>query len=197
MSRSAQEAVLLDLLRVAPEGHVFPGRHGGPGHRLIVDVRGAISNLRLRHLILGELGLCMATEFPDAEVVAGMAKAGISWAAMLAERRAMPAAVIHMDGPRASGLQREVEGEVAGSRIVLLDNFVSSGESLHQAAGIARRAGARVIGAITIFADQSPSLPIPVRSLWTEKQLIDAAFDVGRIDSPTHRRLTNEEQLQC
>jgi orotate phosphoribosyltransferase len=197
MSRSAHEAILMDLLRVAPEGQLFPGRHGGPGHRLIVDVRGAISNLRLRHLILGELSLCLTTEFPDSEVIAGMAKAGISWAAMVADRRGMPAAVIHMDGPRASGLQREVEGEIAGRRIVLLDNFVSSGESLCQAAAIATRAGACVIGAITIFTDESPSLPFPVRSLWTERQLIDAAFDVGRIDSPTHRRLTREEELQC
>lgn len=193
MNHSAHDAVRLDLLRLAPEGQLFPGRSGGLGHGVIVDVRGAISNLRLRNLILSELGACLATEFRKAEIVAGMAKAGISWAAMLADRCALPAAVIQMDGPRAAGLQREVEGEVAGRSLVLLDNFASSGASLRQAAAIASRIGARVIGAILVFCDRPLSLEFPVRALWTERQLIDAAFDVGLIDTATHRRLTTKE----
>lgn len=196
MSASANAAVLLGLLRFAPAGDVFPGRRGAPGVPVLADVRGSLSNMPLRNLIVDELAAILATAFPSAEVVAGVAKAGICWAAMLADRTGLPAAVVNLDGPRGSGLQREVEGDVAGRRVVLVDNLIAFGGSLLQAAKIAGSVGGNVIGAMTIIADPGAALDFEIRSLWTQRELIDAAFDVGRIDGETHRRLSQKEVEQ-
>jgi orotate phosphoribosyltransferase len=196
MSSSARAAVRLDLLRFAPPGRVFPGRNGAPGVPVLADVRGALSNVALRNLIVQELGAILATDFPRADVVTGVAKAGISWASMLADRAAIAATVVNLDGPRASGLQRQVEGEVVGHRAVLIDNLIALGGSLRQAASLVAGAGGEVIGALTVIADPGARLEFETRSLWTQQELIDAAFDVGRIDAETHRRLTQKETKQ-
>lgn len=193
MSASANAAVLLGLLKFAPAGQVFPGRRGASGVPVLADVRGALSNVPLRNLIVDELAAVLATAFPGAEMVAGVAKAGICWAAMLADRIGLPAAVVNLDGPRASGLQREVEGDIAGRRVVLVDNLIGLGGSLQQAAKVTGNGGGHVIGAMTIIADPGASLDFEIRSLWTQRELIDAAFDVGRIDGETHRRLSQKE----
>ena len=196
MSASARAAVILNLLRFAPPGCDFPGRNGAPGIPVLADVRGALSNGLLRNLIVQGLGGILATDFVEAEIVAGVAKAGICWAAMLADRAAMPAAVVNLDGPRASGLQREVEGDVAGRRVLLIDNLIVRGGSLQQAARVVAGAGGKVIGALTVIADPGARLDFEIRYLWTQRELIDAAFDVGRIDGEIHRRLTQKETKQ-
>lgn len=176
---SATAAVRLGLLRI---GH-FPGRNGGPVFNVLADVRGALGNVPLRNLILCGLK-ALAVEFDRADVVAGVAKSGISWAAMLADRTSASAAVINLDGPRASGLRREVEGEVAGRHVLLVDNLIARGESLQKAATVVRTAGGEVVGALTVVADPGSALPFPVRSLWSLNQLIDAAVRAGQIKGP-------------
>ena len=193
MSASARHAVLLDLLRFPSNGTLFPGRRGGPGVPVIVDVRGALSKPPLRQLILEEMAFPLTARVAEAEVIAGVAHAGVSWAAMLAQRMGMPAAIVNLDGPRSSGLQREVEGDVDGRNLVLIDNLIARGGSLRLAAEVASRAGARVVGAMTVVADPGAILTFPVHSLWSQRELIDAAFDVDRIDRATHRRLSQKE----
>jgi orotate phosphoribosyltransferase len=190
---SAVIAVHLGLLKFAPRGAVFPRRAGASGVPVLADVRGALSNVPLRSLIVQELTKALGEHFPHTNVVAGVAKAGISWAAMLADRVAIGAAVVNLDGPRASGLQREIEGEVAGRRIVIVDNLVARGGSLRHSAAVIANAGGEVIGALTVIADPGAPLEFETRSLWTQRELIDAAFSVGRIDGKTYRRLTQEE----
>jgi orotate phosphoribosyltransferase len=190
---SAAAAVRLGLLKFAPPGSDFPGRAGVAGVPVLADIRGALSNVPLRSLIVQELAKILRDRFPRANVLAGVAKAGISWAAMLADRAAMEAAVVNLNGPRASGLQREVEGDVAGRRVVLIDNLIALGGSLRKSAAVVAGAGGEVIGALTVIADPGAPLEFETRSLWTQRELIDAAFSVGRIDGKTYRRLTQEE----
>jgi orotate phosphoribosyltransferase len=186
--------VALGLLRIAPADKPFPGRAGGPAVPVLADVRGAFDNIRLRDLIIEGLVSSLAGRFPAADGVVGLAKAGVPWAAAVADRTRRPAAFANLDGPRASGLQRRVEGRVAGRRVVLIDNLISAGKSLRRAADLVTDAGGDVIGALTIVADPGAQLAFAVHSLWSLDELIDAAFDVGRIDGETHRRLTLEKE---
>jgi orotate phosphoribosyltransferase len=194
MNTSAYAAVRLGILRFAPPGTEFPGRKGAAGVAVLADIRGALSNRPLRDLIVRELSAILAKDFASTEVVAGVAKAGIPWASILADRTAMPAAVVNLDGPRASGLQRQVEGDVAGRRVLLIDNLIALGGSLAGAARIVADAGGEVIGALTVIADPGARLDFEIRSLWTQRELIDAAFDVGRIDGEIHRRLIQRKE---
>jgi orotate phosphoribosyltransferase len=193
VSPTARTAVRLGLLRFAPPGQSFPGRRGADGISVLADVRGALANTPLRALILDEMAAILLADFAAVEALAGVAKAGIAWAAMLAERSGLPAAVVSLDGPRASGLQREVEGDIAGRRVVLVDNLIGLGGSLDHAASIVTAAGGVVIGGLTVLADPGARLAFPIRSLWTQRELIDAAFDVGRLDGTSHQRLTQQE----
>ena len=86
--------------------------------------------------------------------------------------------------------------DVAGRRVLLIDNLIVRGGSLQQAARVVAGAGGKVIGALTVIADPGARLDFEIRSLWTQRELIDAAFDVGRIDGEIHRRLTQKETKQ-
>lgn len=192
MSATPHEAVALGLLCIAPADRPFPGRAGGPAVPVLADVRGAFDNIPLRNLIIEGLITNLVGYFPAADGVVGLAKAGVPWAAVVADRTRKLAAFASLDGPRASGLQRRVEGRVATRRVVLIDNLISAGGSLRKAADIVNAAGGEVIGALTVVADPGAALEFAVHSLWSINELIDAAFDVGSIDGETHRRLTIE-----
>lgn len=195
MRTFANEAVRLGILRIAPEGGRFPGRNGEPGTPVIADVRGALARLDLRRLIVHGLADRLMHDFPTAEIVAGVAKAGVPWGAVIGWHLDLPAAVINLEGPRASGLQRQIEGDVAGRRIVLIDNLSRSGASLRQAAEIVTEAGGNVLGALTVIGTSGSYLGVTMCSLCSMSELLDAALAEGRIDETTIHDMTKEEKM--
>lgn len=196
MSQPASRAVQLGLLRIAPVGTLFPGRAGGVGTPVIADVRGALSQVQLRRLIVNGLVGALLNTFPDADIIAGIAKAGVPWAALLAWRTRKPAAVVNLDGPRASGLQRQVEGEVDGRRVVLVDNLIRSGASLEAAANVVTAAGGQVVGALTVVGNPGVRLGFPILSLWSLRELLESSYAAGQIDEATFSNLTSEEKTK-
>lgn len=172
MSGFVEAAVALGVLRVAqPLGARFPGRNGAPGMPYIADVRGAPANLDLRRLIVGEMVDRFRENFENAEMVVGLAKAGIAWGMLLAWELKLPAGVVHLDGPRKSGLQRQVEGSVAGRQIVLIDNLTKSHASLIAAAQLVEAQGGVVVGAMTVVGLEAGPAPFRVVPLCTEADL--------------------------
>ena len=151
MKAFAESAVALDILRVAqPVGARFPGRRGVPDMPYIADVRGALANLNLRRLIVREMVDRVRQNFENAEMVVGLSKAGTAWGALLAWELNLPGGVVHLDGPRNSGLQRQVEGSVTGRRVLLVDNLTRSQSSVVDAARIIEAEGGAIAGAMTV-----------------------------------------------
>lgn len=172
MSAFAEEAVALGMLRVAqPVGARFPGRNGGPGMPYIADIRGALADLDLRQLIMRELVCQFRRDFEKADMVVGIAKAGISWGILLAWELGLPAAVVHLDGPRKSGLQRQIEGSVTGHRVVLIDNLTRTHSSLILAAQLIESESGAVAGAMTIVGLKTGPAPFRVSTLCAEADL--------------------------
>jgi orotate phosphoribosyltransferase len=174
---SARAAVQAGLLLFPPGGSAFPGRTGVP-LPFLIDSRGAGTNLPLRRTIVRGLRGLAATA-ADFDVIGGVSKAGTIWAAWLAWAEQRPYATVHLDGPRRSGLQRAVEGDVRGKRILLVDNWVRSGESVRRAAEVAAEAGAVPVGAIAIVATGDPAVGIPLQAVWEVGQLVRAAEQAG------------------
>lgn len=87
-----------------------------------------------------------------ADVVAGTATAGIPHAAWLADRLDLPLAYVR-SAPKAHGRGNQIEGRVeAGQTVVLVEDLVSTGGSVADAAAALRAAGAEVPLAVAIFS---------------------------------------------
>ena len=151
MSIFAKSAVAMGIIHVSqPAGSRFPGRNGVPGMPYIFNVRGAPASLKLRKLIVDELVFRFRQNFENAEMIVGLSKAGTIWGGFLAWELKLPVGVVH-DKPRDSGLQRQVEGSVAGRRIILIDNLIDSQRSLVDAARITESAGGKIDGAMAVI----------------------------------------------
>ena len=186
MSGFVQSVVSLGLLRIAqPLGARFPGRNGAPGMPYIADVRGAPANLDLRRLIVGEMVNRFREHFENADMVVGLAKAGITWGTLLAWELNLPAGVVHLDGPRKSGLQRQIEGSVAGRQVVLIDNLTKSHGSLITAAQLIEAEGGGIAGAMTVVGQEAGPAPFRVAPLCTEAALEAEGLRQGVL-SPAH-----------
>lgn len=124
----------------------------------------------------------------DAEVVAGTATAGIPWAAWVAERAATPMAYVR-SGAKAHGRGRQIEGaSVAGKRVLLMEDTVSTGESAVTAIEALYSEGAASVTCACIFTygwqatyDRFVAANAPLTALTTLVPVLDAAVSAGYI----------------
>ena len=95
-------------------------------------------------------------EFPDVEVSAGTATAGIPHGAIIADKMNLPFAYIRSK-PKDHGAGNQIEGRVApGQKMVVIEDLISTGGSVLDAIAAAKREGADVIGAAAIFTYELP-----------------------------------------
>lgn len=95
-------------------------------------------------------------EFPDVEVIAGTATAGIPHGAIIADKMNLPFAYIRSK-PKDHGAGNQIEGRVApGQKMVVIEDLISTGGSVLDAIAVAKREGADVIGAAAIFTYELP-----------------------------------------
>ena len=117
-----------------------------------------------------------------AEIVAGTATAGIPWAAWAAEALGLPMAYVR-GAAKGHGRGRQIEGaRVAGRRVALLEDTISTGESALAAAAALRADGAELLGCVCIFtwgwqatADAFAAAELPLTTLTALPALLDAA----------------------
>jgi orotate phosphoribosyltransferase len=89
--------------------------------------------------------------FEPFDVVAGVATAGIPWGALLADRLDKPFIYIR-EKPKSHGRQNQIEGQLTeGSKILVIEDLISTGGSSIKAVEAAREAGGVVIGVLAIF----------------------------------------------
>lgn len=125
-----------------------------------------------------------------AAVIAGTATAGIPWAAWVAERADLPMAYVR-GSAKGHGRGRQIEGaDVAGRRVVLLEDTISSGESALHAAAVLRAAGANVVGCLAIFAWGWPdtaaafaAAAMPLQTLTSLEDVLAVAQGDGQLDA--------------
>jgi orotate phosphoribosyltransferase len=94
---------------------------------------------------------CQAITTLRCDVIAGTATAGIPWAAWISDRLNKPLAYIRADA-KAHGKGNTIEGAlVNGTRVVVIEDLVSTGGSSLAAVETARSAGAEVVALVAIF----------------------------------------------
>ena len=123
---------------------------------IYTDNRVTLAYPETRTLIENSFVEKIRAEFPDVEVIAGTATAGIPHGAIIADKMNLPFAYIRSK-PKDHGAGNQIEGRVApGQKMVVIEDLISTGGSVLDAIGAAKREGADVIGAAAIFTYELP-----------------------------------------
>ena len=115
------------------------------------DNRLTMSYPAVRKAIADALAETIRREYPDAQVIAGTATAGIPHAAWVAERLDLPMVYVRSK-PKGHGQSNLIEGKIQpGQKAVVIEDLISKGGSVLQAAQALQDAGFEVAGIAAIF----------------------------------------------
>jgi orotate phosphoribosyltransferase len=118
------------------------------------DNRKLLSLPFTRDYIKSELANAIFEKYPDADVVAGVATAGIPWGAMVADQLKLPFIYVRPK-PKEHGLGNQIEGELQpGQKVVVVEDLISTGKSSLQVVDVLRQREVPVVGMISIFSYQ-------------------------------------------
>lgn len=115
------------------------------------DNRKVLSFPYIRDFVKSELANMVLEHFPDAEVIAGVATAGIPHGTMAADLLKLPMIYVRSK-PKEHGMGNQIEGVLEqGQKVVVIEDLVSTGKSSLQAVDAIREAGGEVIGMCALF----------------------------------------------
>ena len=105
----------------------------------------------IREFIKSELCSIIFEEFPDADLLAGVATAGIAWGAMAADQLKLPYIYVRPK-PKEHGMGNQIEGHFeAGKKVLVIEDLVSTGKSSLQVVDVLKNAGMEIEGMVSIF----------------------------------------------
>lgn len=130
----------------------------------------------------------LASEF-EVTLIAGTATAGIPHATLLADRLALPLVYVRSK-PKGHGRKNMIEGAaVAGHRVLVVEDLVSTGGSVLAAAEALSENGASPVAALAVFSygldvseDAFRAAGLPLRTLTTLDALLRVAETDGSLD---------------
>jgi orotate phosphoribosyltransferase len=115
------------------------------------DNRKVLSFPYIRDFIKSEMCNVVYEKFPDAEMLAGVATAGIAWGAMAADQLKLPYIYVRPK-PKEHGLGNQIEGYYEkGQKVVVIEDLVSTGKSSLQVVDVLKEQGMEVTGMVSIF----------------------------------------------
>lgn len=116
------------------------------------DNRLSLSYPEIRNYIKRSLAGVIDRNFNSAEVIAGVATAGIPQGALVADLLNLPFIYVRPK-PKDHGMGNLIEGKVEpGRKVVLVEDLVSTGGSSLKSAQALNEAGLNVIGMVAIFS---------------------------------------------
>lgn len=120
------------------------------------DNRKLISYPRIRTFIKTELSRLILENFPEADAIAGVATGAIAPGALVADALGLPFVYIRAT-PKDHGLENLIEGELKpGSKVVVVEDLISTGSSSLKAVEAIRRDSSEVIGMVANFTYEFP-----------------------------------------
>lgn len=115
------------------------------------DNRKTLSYPELRNYIKLELVHAILEAFPEVEAIAGVATGAIAQGALVADELHLPFVYVRSK-PKDHGLENLIEGELRpGSKVVVVEDLVSTGSSSLKAVEAIRRDGCNVIGMVAAY----------------------------------------------
>ncbi|KRF32133.1 orotate phosphoribosyltransferase [Paenibacillus sp. LMG 31460] len=152
------------------------------------DNRLTMSHPAIREAIADGFAALIQEKFPDAEVVAGTATAGIPHAAWVAQKLGLPMIYIR-DKAKGHGKENLIEGTVKpGQKVIVIEDLISTGGSSLKAAIAVKEAGAVALGVLAIFSYQLDkateafqAADMPLYTLSNYSTLLEVALEKGKI----------------
>ncbi len=153
------------------------------------DNRKVLSFPHVREFIKSEMCNVIFEQFTDAELLAGVATAGIAWGAMAADQLKLPYIYVRPK-PKEHGLGNQIEGFYeAGQKVVVVEDLISTGKSSLEVVEVLRKAGVEVIGMVSIFtygfdvaAEAFQKAGVEYRSLTNYPTLINLAIEKNIVE---------------
>lgn len=152
------------------------------------DNRITMSYPHVRRAIAKGLAAVIKTTYPEAEVIAGTATAGIPHAAWVAELLDLPMVYIRSKA-KEHGKGNQIEGRIQpNQKMVVIEDLLSTGGSVLEACEAAKREGADVLGVAAIFTYELPQVQenfdqagLSYVTLTNYTALIESALETGTI----------------
>ena len=115
------------------------------------DNRKTLSFPSIRSFVKISMAHAVLEHFTSAEVIAGVATAGIPQAALVADELGLPLIYVRSK-PKDHGLENLIEGEMKQSaKVVVIEDLISTGLSSLKAVEAIRKAGGNVIGMVAAY----------------------------------------------
>ena len=115
------------------------------------DNRKTLSYPAIRNFIKLELARIIAEKYDNVDAIAGVATGAIAQGAMVAAELNLPFVYIRAT-PKDHGLENLIEGDLKpGSKVVVIEDLISTGGSSMKAIDAVRNAGCDVLGMVAIF----------------------------------------------
>ena len=192
----AEKLLQINAIKLSPQ-EPFTWANGWKSP-IYCDNRKVLSFPYIRDFIKSEMAGIIFEKFPMAEVLAGVATAGIAWGAMAADQLKLPYIYVRPK-PKEHGLGNQIEGNLEkGRKVLVIEDLISTGKSSLQVCEVLKAAGAEVIGMVSIFtygfeiADTAfKTANIPYCALTNYQTLISMALEKGMIAAEEQNALLN------
>lgn len=152
------------------------------------DNRLTISYPVIRTAIARGLAKIIKSKFPEVEAIGGVATAGIPHAAWVADLLDLPFFYVRSK-PKNHGRGKQIEGAInSGTKVILIDDLLSTGGSVLKAVDAAKKEKLDVIGVGAIFSYQLDELTrnfkkynLEFDTVTNYSELIEAALEMEKI----------------
>ena len=166
------------------------------------DNRRVLGQPFIRDFIKSELCNVAFSAYEEADTIAGVATAGIAWGALVADQLKLPYVYVRPK-PKEHGMSNQIEGSYeTGSKVLVIEDLVSTGGSSLKAVQALRKEGLEVVGMLAIFtyafdvATKSfEEENVPFISLTDYPALVQLAVESGLIGGE-HEELLNQWRSQ-
>jgi orotate phosphoribosyltransferase len=153
------------------------------------DNRKTLSYPVIRTFIKLELARVISEKYENADAIAGVATGAIAQGALVADLLGLPFVYIRST-PKDHGLENLIEGELKpGSKVVVIEDLVSTGGSSLKAVEAVRNFGCDVVGMVAIFTHGFPvaekqfeEAKVPLTTLCNYDVIIEEAVRTDYID---------------
>ena len=153
------------------------------------DNRKTLSHPALRNLIKLQICNAILNNYEGVTAIAGVATGAIAQGALVAEELNLPFVYIRAT-PKDHGLENLIEGDLKpGSKVVVIEDLISTGGSSLKAVEAIRNAGCHVMGMVAIFTygfplaiKQFKEAKVNLTTLCNYDAVIDEALATGYID---------------